>query len=60
MQVRSGLTEGREVELAAVRVGDVVVAVAAAGTGDGDGALARTVLDRALAKLSRAGVTTGR
>lgn len=60
VQVRSGLTEGREVELAAVRVGDVVVAVAAAGSGDGDGALARTVLDRALAKLSRAGVTTGR
>jgi hypothetical protein len=59
VQVRSGLAEGREVELAAVRVGDVVVAVAAAGTGDGDGALARTVLDRALAKLSRAGVTTG-
>ena len=59
VRVRSGLAEGREVELAAVRVGDVVVAVAAAGTGDGDGALARTVLDRALAKLSRAGVTTG-
>lgn len=59
VQVRSGLTEGREVELAAVRVGDVVVAIAAAGTGDGDGALARTVLARALAKLSRAGVTAG-
>jgi hypothetical protein len=57
--VRSGLAEGREVELAAVRVGDVVVAVAAAGTGDSDGALARTVLDRALAKLSRAGITSG-
>jgi hypothetical protein len=56
--VRSGLAEGREVEVAAVRVGDVVVAVAAAGTGDGDRELARTVLDRALAKLSRAGVTT--
>jgi hypothetical protein len=61
VRVRSGLAEGREVELAAVRVGDVVVAVAAAGTGDGgDGALARTVLDRALAKLARAGITTGR
>jgi hypothetical protein len=59
VRVRSGLAEGREVELAAVRVGDVLVAVAAAGTGDGDGALTRTVLDRALAKLSRAGVTTG-
>jgi hypothetical protein len=59
VQVRSGLTEGREVELAAVRVGDVVVAIAAAGTGDSDGDLTLTVLDRALAKLSRAGVTTG-
>jgi len=37
----------------------VLVAIAAAGTGDGDGALAGTVLDRALAKLSRAGVTAG-
>jgi hypothetical protein len=55
VRVRSGLTEGREVELAAVRVGDLVVAIAAAGTGDGDGALARTVLDRALAKLTRTG-----
>jgi hypothetical protein len=55
VRVRSGLTEGREVELAAVRVGDLVVAVAAAGTGDGDGALTRTVLDRALAKLTRTG-----
>jgi hypothetical protein len=60
VMVRSGLAEGREVELAAVRVGDVVVAIAAAGDGDGDGALARTVLDRALAKLARAGVTPGR
>jgi hypothetical protein len=59
VQVRSGLTEGREVELAAVRVGDLLVAVAVAGDGSGDAALARTVLDRALAKLSRAGVTTG-
>ena len=58
--VRSGLAEGREVELAAVRVGDVVVAIAAAGAGDGDGDLAKTVLDRALAKLSRAGVTAAR
>jgi hypothetical protein len=55
LRVRSGLTEGREVELAAVRVGDLVVAVAAAGMGDGDAALARTVLDRALAKLTRTG-----
>ena len=59
VQVRSGLTEGREVELAAVRVGNLVVAVAAAGDGAGDAALTRTVLERALAKLSRAGVTTG-
>ena len=58
--VRSGLAEGREVELAAVRVGDVVVAIAAAGAGDGDRALAQTVVDRALAKLSRAGVIAGR
>ena len=57
--VRSGLAEGREVELAAVRVGDLLVAIAAAGTGGGDAALARTVLDRALAKLSRSGVTGG-
>jgi hypothetical protein len=60
VRVRSGLTEGREVELAAVRVGDVVVAIAAAGAGDGDRALAQTVLDRALAKLSRVGVTATR
>jgi hypothetical protein len=59
VRVRSELAEGREVELAAVRVGDVLVAIAAAGTGDGDGALAGTVLDRALAKLSRAGITAG-
>lgn len=59
VRVRSELAEGREVELAAVRVGDLLVAIAAAGTGDSDGALARTVLDRALAKLSRAGVTAG-
>jgi hypothetical protein len=57
VRVRSGLAEGREVELAAVRVGDLVVAIAAAGTGAGDGALARTMVDRALAKLARAGVT---
>lgn len=59
VRVRSELAEGREVELAAVRVGGVLVAIAAAGTGDGDGALAGTVLDRALAKLSRAGITAG-
>ena len=57
VRVRSGLAEGREVEVAAVRVGDMVLAVAAAGTGDGDAALARTVLDRALAKLTRSGLT---
>jgi hypothetical protein len=53
--VSSGLTEGREVELAAVRVGDLVVAIAAAGVGDGDAALTQTVVDRALAKLAHAG-----
>jgi hypothetical protein len=57
VRVRSGLAEGREVEVAAVRVGDLVVAVAAAGTGFSDDALARTILDRALAKLARAGLT---
>ena len=57
VRVRSGLAEGREVEVAAVRIGDLVVAVAAAGTGDGDAPLARTVVDRALAKLARAGIT---
>jgi hypothetical protein len=60
VRLRSGLTEGREVEVAAVRVGDLVVAVAAAGTGDADGALARTVIHRALAKLTRAGLTPAR
>jgi hypothetical protein len=59
VRVSSELAEGREVEVAAVRVGDLVVAVAAAGTGDDDGALARTVIDRALAKLARAGITPG-
>jgi hypothetical protein len=57
VRVSSGLAESRDVELAAVRVGDLVVAVAAAGAGDGNAALTRTVLDRALAKLTRAGVT---
>jgi hypothetical protein len=52
VRVSSGLTEGREVELAAVRVGDLVVAIAAAGMGDGDAALTQTVVDRALAKLA--------
>jgi hypothetical protein len=41
------------VELAAVRVGDLVVAIAAAGSGADDGALTRTVVERALAKLAR-------
>jgi hypothetical protein len=55
VRVTSGLTEGREVELAAVRLGDTVIAVAAAGTGDGDADLTKTVVDRALAKLARTG-----
>jgi hypothetical protein len=54
VRVTSGLTESRAVELAAVRVGDLIVAVAAAGTDDGT-ALTRTVIDRALAKLTRTG-----
>jgi hypothetical protein len=53
LRVKSGLAEGRPVELAAVRVGDTVIAVAAAGSGGNDGALTRTVVDRALAKLTR-------
>ncbi len=53
LRVKSGLAEGRPVELAAVRVGDMVVAVAAAGSGPGDADLTRTVVDRALAKLTR-------
>jgi hypothetical protein len=53
VRVTSGLAEGREVELAAVRVGDTVVAIAAAGTGEGDAALTETVIARALAKLPR-------
>jgi hypothetical protein len=53
VRVSSGLAEGREVELAAVREGDTVIAIAAAGTGDGDADLTRTVVDRALAKLAR-------
>jgi hypothetical protein len=55
VRVTSGLTESREVELAAVRVGDLVVAIAAAGTGDGDAALTRTILTRALTKLDHTG-----
>jgi hypothetical protein len=55
VRVTSALAEGREVELAAVRVGDMLIAVAAAGTGAGDADLTRTVLDRALAKLTRTG-----
>ncbi|HEY6746290.1 MAG TPA: hypothetical protein VI357_11300 [Mycobacteriales bacterium] len=51
LRVTSTLAEGRPVELAAVRVGDEVVAIAAAGSGAGDGALTRTVVERALAKL---------
>jgi hypothetical protein len=52
LRVTSGIAEGRPVELAAVQVGDTVVAIAAAGTGAGDAALTRTVVDRALAKLT--------
>jgi hypothetical protein len=55
LRVTSAVTESRPVELAAVRVGDRVVAVAAAGSGSDDGALARTVVDRALAKLAGSG-----
>lgn len=51
LRVRSALAEGRPVELAAVRVGDLVVAIAAAGSGAGDAALTRTVIERALLKL---------
>lgn len=53
LRVTSGLKEARPVELAAVRLGDTVVAVAAAGVGAGDSDLTRTVITRALAKLSR-------
>lgn len=54
LRVTSGLAEARPVELAAVRVGDTVVAVAAAKAGAGDADLTRTVVARALAKLTRA------
>jgi hypothetical protein len=50
LRVTSALAEGRPVDLAAVRVGDKVVAIAAAGS-DSDGALLQTVVQRALAKL---------
>lgn len=53
VRVSSELTEARPVELVAVRLGDTIVAVAAAGAGAGDAQLARTVLDRALAKIAR-------
>lgn len=53
LRVSSALAEGRPVELAAVRVGGMVVAIAAAGSGSDDAALTRTVVDRALAKLGR-------
>lgn len=53
LRVSSALAEGRPVELAAVRVGGMVVAIAAAGSGADDGALTRTVVERALAKLAR-------
>lgn len=53
LRVTSGLKEARPVELAAVRLGDTVLAVAAAGAGEGDAALTRTVIARALAKLAR-------
>lgn len=54
LRVSSALAEGRPVELAAVRVGTMVVAIAAAGSGADDGALTRTVVERALAKLRAA------
>ncbi|HST66994.1 MAG TPA: hypothetical protein VLM05_17570 [Mycobacteriales bacterium] len=50
LRVTSTLAEGRPVDLAAVRVGDLVLAIAAAGSGS-DGALLQTVVERALAKL---------
>ena len=50
LRVTSALAEGRPVDLAAVRVGGMVVAIAAAGS-DSDGALLQTVVQRALAKL---------
>lgn len=53
VRVTSGLAEARPVELAAVRLGDTMVAVAAAGSGTGDADLAETVVARALAKLAR-------
>ena len=60
VRVTSGLREGRQVDLVAVRVGDTVVAVATAGAGDGDADLTRTVVDRALVKLARSTAGPGR
>ncbi len=53
LRVTSGLAEARPVELAAVRLGDTVIAVAAVGAEGGDSELTRTVVARALAKLAR-------
>ena len=53
VRVSSGLKEARPVELVAVRLGDTIVAVAAAGAGTEDAQLARTVVDRAVAKVGR-------
>jgi hypothetical protein len=53
VRVTSGLTEGRPVDLVAVRIGDTIVAVAAAGAGQQDVELTRTVVDRALVKIAR-------
>jgi hypothetical protein len=54
VRVSSALTEGRPVDLVAVRVGDTLVAIATAGAGREEAQLTRTVVDRALAKLARA------
>lgn len=52
VRVSSGLSEGRPVELVAVRVGDTLVVLAGAGTPDAT--LIRTVVSRAMAKVDRA------
>jgi hypothetical protein len=53
VRVTSTLSEGRPAELAAVRLGDTLVAVAVAGADEQDADLTRTVVARALAKLAR-------
>ena len=50
LRVTSGLTEARPVELAAIRMGDTVIAVAAAGAGAGDPSPPRTGVHPALPK----------